>query len=114
MHKYYEQGIKTSEGVQRDAQEVGLDEEEMVKRFKEYMISPFAAVREEGWKMAYDPLQVGPTSAYGQTVDHVATSRVCTTRVEKFLMTNQRFAKSESAPIVLTDHNAIKIAIELE
>jgi len=114
IHKYYEGAIMSSEGVQHDAREAGLDDEQMIERFEHYVTSPFTAIAEKGWKLAYNPQQVGPTSSYGETVDHVATSRVCTTHVKKFFMTNQRFGTGEpDTDLVLSDHNAVKVTIQL-
>ena len=64
--------------------------------------------------MAYSPLEVGATSAFGQTVDHVAMSRSCPTRVEKYFTTNQRFGSGPpDTDLPLTDHNAVKVTIAL-
>lgn len=110
MQKYFEGAIASSEGVIADAAKLGLSAEETEARFATYMVSPFAAIAEEGWRMAYDPVMVGATSAFGQTIDHMATSQVCDARVEKLYTTNQRFGGGPpDTSIPLTDHNAVKV-----
>merc|ERR1719456_1714376 len=80
------------------------------KHFKEYMISPFAAISRHGWTFAYDRQHVGYTSGFGHTIDHMAMSRPVVVRSANVLyFTNQRFSKkAPDTDLPLTDHNAVK------
>mmetsp|Transcript_96464 Transcript_96464/g.170885 ORF Transcript_96464/g.170885 Transcript_96464/m.170885 type:complete len:408 (-) Transcript_96464:160-1383(-) len=111
MHGYFKAAIANSPGVKADALAAGLqDEQEIEELFKTYMVSPFTAIEEHGWTLAYDQTQVGPTSGFGHLVDHMATSRPLeVVSAEPVHFTNQKFGnKPKDTTLPLTDHNAVK------
>jgi len=114
MHSYFKTGIANSRGVQLDSERQGLaSQAELEDRFKTYMTSPFMALKDLGWTLAYGS-EVGPTSAFGHLIDHMALSRgVQVLRAEVQHLTNQKFSTGPpDTDLVLTDHNAVKVALE--
>ena len=73
------------------------------------MTSPFKALEAEKWELAYLESDLdGPTSGFGHCIDHMATTgavKLVDVKVE--ILTNQ-MGKPAVAPLVLTDHNAVK------
>jgi len=112
MHGYFMAGIAGSEGVNEDASAAGLESTEALEeRFKDYMISPFVALRDLGWTFAYDK-KIGVTSAFGHVIDHVATNKPLEVEsAEIRYLTNQKFGnKPPDTDLVITDHNAVQVS----
>jgi endonuclease/exonuclease/phosphatase family metal-dependent hydrolase len=116
MAGYFKASIANSEGVQQDQSVDGVDDAGLEEKFKNYMVSPFAAIQKHGWTFAYTQEQVGVTSGFGHLIDHMAVSRplpVKSTRV--IFLTNQKFGKKEKdTDLVLTDHNSVQTCFIIE
>jgi len=115
MHAYYCFGVAPSAGVKADAEAAGLGTREALEeRFKDYMVSPFGALRGAHWAFAYGK-EVGVSSSFGHLVDHMATSRpVQVEQCEVKFLTNQKVGNQPpDTELPLTDHNAVKVAFLL-
>mmetsp|Transcript_93812 Transcript_93812/g.236407 ORF Transcript_93812/g.236407 Transcript_93812/m.236407 type:complete len:180 (-) Transcript_93812:209-748(-) len=115
MNAYFKFGIAGSEGVWSDAESVGIStQEDLESSFKTYMVSPFKALKEFGWTLAYGE-EVGVTSAFGHLIDHMALSRpVPVESAEVIYLTNQKVkGKSADTDVVVTDHNAVKVSFQI-
>jgi len=115
MHGYFKACIANSSGVKVDAAAAGLDDEnDLMARFKEYMMSPFEALREAGWTFAYGK-EVGFSSSFGHLIDHMATNKpVPVDAVDLVFLTNQKGGgRSDDTDLVITDHNAIRTTFKL-
>jgi endonuclease/exonuclease/phosphatase family metal-dependent hydrolase len=111
MHGYFKSAIASSAGVHADASAAGLKHDHEVEAlFKDYMVSPFSAIKERGWNVAYSQSQVGPTSGFGHLIDHMATSHpLRVVSAEAVYFTNQKFGnKPKDTELPLTDHNAVR------
>lgn len=111
MHGYYKASIASSTGVQADALAAGVQHDDEVENmFKDYMVSPFLAIKERGWTLAYDQAKVGPTSGFGHLIDHMAMSHPLEIiSAESVHFTNQKFGNMpKDTDLPLTDHNAVK------
>lgn len=114
MQGYYKASIKSSEGVQADASAADLTEEALEDSFKEYMISPFHAIKKRNWYFAYSQDTVNfVTSGFGHLIDHMATNRPVDAKVEVVYMTNQKFKKEKDTDLPLTDHNSVKAIFQV-
>jgi len=115
MHGYYTFGVAPSQGVKTDAEHAGLCTPDALEaKFKEYMISPFTALRGKGWTFAYGQ-EIGITSSFGHLVDHMAMSRpIVVEYCDIKYLTNQKVGnKPKDTEFPLTDHNAVKVAFLL-
>lgn len=114
MHGYFKAGIQSSPGVQKDAESIGYDADQLSQHFKKYMISPFTAIESFGWTFAYDQAKVGVTLGFGHLIDHMAMSRAVTVvAAEVIYLTNQKFGKSKDTDVVLTDHNSVRTVFDI-
>mmetsp|Transcript_71159 Transcript_71159/g.231141 ORF Transcript_71159/g.231141 Transcript_71159/m.231141 type:complete len:1604 (-) Transcript_71159:138-4949(-) len=114
VQSYFEQFIKYLPQVDTDMDELGLDEEHLEERFSGYMSSPFKAMSEHGWSLAFRQSEVGASSRFGHLVDHMAVSQAVPTDVpEVFFTTNQVDAPPDT-DVPMTDHNAIKVSFHVQ
>lgn len=116
MSSYFNFAIAGSDGVKADAvaavsNGIKLDLE---NQFKEYMLSPFAAIKKNGWSFAYGP-EIGITSGFGHLIDHMATNRpLQIADAEVIYLTNQKFGnKPPDTDLQLTDHNSVKTVFRI-
>eukprot|EP00931_Biecheleriopsis_adriatica_P018052 TRINITY_DN12738_c0_g1_i2.p1 TRINITY_DN12738_c0_g1~~TRINITY_DN12738_c0_g1_i2.p1 ORF type:complete len:225 (-),score=56.23 TRINITY_DN12738_c0_g1_i2:18-692(-) len=110
MHSYFAASVSLAPSVKVDASERNISEQDLEPCFQEYMTAPFAELRRQGWELAYQEADVGPTSAFGHLVDHMAVSDARKpVRVERLLTTNQGFGSkaNRDTDIPITDHNAV-------
>jgi len=115
MSGYFKFGIAGSEGVRSDATSAGMDGLSAIEQiFKEYMVSPFRALKKCGWTFAYGD-EVGVTSAFGHLIDHMALSRKVPVKFSEIVyLTNQKVRDAaQDTDTVITDHNAVKVAFEI-
>lgn len=84
--------------------------QDLEEHFKNYMTSPFKALKDLDWTFAYGP-EVGATSRFGHLIDHIALSTpVEVLKAEVQHLTNQLFSSAKpDTDLVLTDHNAIRV-----
>jgi len=111
MHAYFKAGIANSKGVELDAKQKGVNTvQDLEEHFKNYMTSPFKALKDLDWTFAYGP-EVGATSRFGHLIDHIALSTpVEVLKAEVQHLTNQLFSSAKpDTDLVLTDHNAIRV-----
>lgn len=112
---YFTSSIATSAIMREEALQMGLTREELERRFKAYHCSPFAALAEHDWHLAYNQAQVGPTSDLGDLVDHMATSRSVPVSVKVFPTTNQRTGNHPAiTQVPLSDHNFVKATFSVK
>ena len=116
MNAYFKSAITTSQGVWLDAKSDAVETEEALEvKFKRYMVSPFEALKDYGWLLAYDEEEVGATSAFGHLVDYMAVStRVVTDRPRRVILTDEKVkGKQTDTEKPTTDHNAVITAFFL-
>merc|ERR1712099_100496 len=80
------------------------------------MTAPFTSIREHGWAFAYDQTTVGPTSAFGVLVDHMAVSdatRIRTKQVQRLVTCFCPDEGTENTEVPITDHNAVKTTFDV-
>jgi len=115
MSGYFKASIANSAGVQADAEAKGISSN-LEESFKAYMVSPFEAIKKQGWKFAYNQEQVGVTSGFGHLIDHMALSRPLeVVSADVIFLTNQKFGnKPPDTDCPLTDHNSVKAVFAIE
>mmetsp|Transcript_132101 Transcript_132101/g.240362 ORF Transcript_132101/g.240362 Transcript_132101/m.240362 type:complete len:947 (+) Transcript_132101:197-3037(+) len=107
--EYFSSTVSTSAIMREEALQMGLPLDEVEQRFKAYHCSPFEALVENDWRLAYSQAQVGPTSNLGDLVDHMATSRAVPVSVKVFPTTNQKKGDHPAiTQVPLSDHNFVK------
>lgn len=111
MHGYFASSIEKSEAVKQDAASNNIACLE--NSFGKYMMSPFIAIKDEGWTLAYSEGQVGATSTFGHVIDHMAVSdHRLSAQVERLIATNQRFSQTKDTDVPITDHNAVQATFD--
>lgn len=110
LHSYFESAITNSGRAREDANTANLrSKEDLEQRFTEYMLAPFAVLKERHWTLAYSQAKVGATSDLGFLADHMATSREVSVSAERVITANQRDeAVPRATDVPLSNHNAVK------
>ena len=115
MNAYFKSAIKKSQGVLLDATSYAVETEEALEdKFKDYMVSPFEALKDYGWSLVYGE-EVGATSVFGHLIDYMAVSRpLLIDWARVMILTNQKF-KGEPAGKTnpITDHNAVIVRLQI-
>jgi len=114
VHNYFETCIRNMGRVRDDAASTNAPIEDLEPRLRDYMHSPFATLRKNGWKLAYSHANIGATSQSGILVDHMAISRDVPVLAEVVPTTNPRGPSAKAVTHTpISDHNAVKASFSI-
>ncbi|CAE8602103.1 unnamed protein product [Polarella glacialis] len=99
-------GVKLQ--VPRDAAGSGCNPDELYRRYRSYLTSPFNLLKERGWRIAYKQSQVGPTSPAGRLVDYIATSRAVSAKARGLSVSSGHMPSRATEHAALSDHNFVE------